>query len=781
MQHPNRRHQFLRLIAVFTIAAFCITSTSASGNSGQPEHIVIGLQEGSIRAPGTADRSSPDFEVITELTELNALVVSVPEPDRFIEEASQAPGIRFVERDIPIYALDMPAYVPDDQRYAEQWGPRKIGAEYAWSTERGESSVLIAVVDTGINYTHPDMSNYISGGYDWVNGDDDPDDDHGHGTHCAGIAAATIDNTLGIAGISQSRIMAEKVLDSRGSGTSSITAAAICHAADNGADVISMSLGADGPSQIVEEACRYAWEKGCVLVAASGNDGATRVIYPAAYDTVIAVGSVGETGTRSSFSNYGTNLDLVAPGESILSTMPGNTYGLKSGTSMACPHVSGVAALLLSRYPSMSNLEVRNRLVETADDLGATGKDTQHGYGLVNAFAALGGEEAAPLTIDSDTDAVVRGEEITITITGEGYREYWLSIDDAGLAGLEMYPRVVPEQQGVLPGTPSGGISGSAGFNETECRVLIPESGTARIRYATDFSTIAQPFTFTVTDPEDPLLSDAFTVSVNPGTVTITTGDQDRFFFGEEIPLNGTNTDSRSTWLYMTGPGLDAGGAGLSGPGMVQVPVTEDEYWSYVWDTGTLEGLLENGTYTLYAVSGPKAADELDGVASATVSLELLNSGLPAPGITAISPETVFASDNPVTIQITGSGFVDGATVLMKRAGYPDVIATEVHGSDTDTISATFELMMPRNGTWDVVVRNPDGKTALLPDALSIRVKGDFKGDGAVDIGDVALVAYMVVGKAPEDLLADFNENGIIDIGDAAKIAYFMVGRISGL
>ncbi|KAF5057560.1 Subtilase family protein [anaerobic digester metagenome] len=781
MQHLDRRHQFLRLITAFTIAAFCITSASASENPGQPEHIIIGLQEGSVRALSTADRSSPDFQVITELTELNALIVSVPDPDRFVEEASQAPGIRFVERDIPVYALDVPAYVPDDQRYAEQWGPQKIGAEYAWSIEQGESNVLIAVVDTGIDYTHPDMGNYVAGGYDWVNDDNNPDDDHGHGTHCAGIAAATIDNTLGIAGISQSRIMAEKVLDSNGSGTSSITAAAICHAADNGADVISMSLGADGPSQIVEEACRYAWEKGCVLVAASGNDGATRVIYPAAYDTVIAVGSVGKTGSRSTFSNYGTNLDLVAPGESILSTTPGNTYGQKSGTSMACPHVSGVAALLLSHYPGMSNLEVRNRLTETADDLGAAGKDTRYGYGLVNAFAALGGEEAAPLTIESDADTVVRGEEIALTITGEGYREYWLSVDDAGLAGIEMYPHVVPEQEGVFPGIPSGGINGSAGFDETECRVLIPESGTARIRYATGSSTIAQPFTFTVNDPEDPLLSDAITVSVNPGTVTITTGDRDCFFFGEEITLNGTNTDNRSTWLYMTGPGLDAGGAGLSGPGMVQVPVTGDGNWSYVWDTGTLEGLFENGTYTLYAVSGPKTADELGGVASATVSLELLNSPWPAPGITAISPEMVFVSNNPVTIQITGSGFVDGATVLMKRAGYQDIIATEVHGSDADTISATFDLTTPRNGTWSIVVWNPDGKKALFPDALSIRVKGDFKGDGVVDIGDVALVAYMVVGKTPEDLLADFNGNGIIDIGDAAKIAYFMVGRIGGL
>ena len=780
MRHPERKHFLLQFIAVLTLIAFCITSASA--DPGQHERIIIGFQEGSVQTLDDAALSSTDVRVIDELTGLDAVVVSVSDPDRFIEEVSQAPGIRFVERDIPVYALDLPAYVPDDRRYAEQWAPGEIGAEYAWSIERGENNVIIAVIDTGIDYTHPDMGNYIVGGYDWINNDDDPMDDHGHGTHCAGIAAAVSNNAQGIAGISQSGIMAEKVLDFGGSGTSSITAAAIRHAADNGADVISMSLGAAEPSRIVEEACRYAWEKGCILVAASGNGGANLINYPAAYDTVIAVGSVGKTGLCSPFSNYGTNLELVAPGESILSTAPGNTYSLKSGTSMACPHVSGVAALVLSRYPGMSNLEVRQRLADTADDLGSPGKDTRYGYGQVNALAALGGGEAVPPTIESDAEAVVRGENITLTLTGEGYREYWLSINDTGLTDAGMYPTVAPGQQGIRPGR----INGGAGFNETECRVIMPESGTARVRYATGFSTVAQPFTVTVTDPKDPSLSDTINVSVIPGTVTITTGDRARFFFGEEVTLSGINTDNESTWLYMTGPGLDAGGAGLIDPGkgargMVQVPVTGDGNWSFVWDTGTLEGVLENGTYTLYAVSGPKAADELDGFASATASLELLNSGWPAPDITEISPDMVFAGNSSAAILITGNGFFDGATVLLEREGYRDVIATEVRGNDTSTISATLDLAAARAGAWDVAVRNADGKTALFPGAFTIRVKGDLNNNDLVDIGDAALVAYMVVGNVPEDLLADFNGDGVVDIGDAAKVAYVVVGRISEL
>jgi len=191
--------------------------------------------------------------------------------------------------------------------------------------------------------------------------------------------------------------------------------------------------------------------------------------------------------------------------------------------------------------------------------------------------------------------------------------------------------------------------------------------------------------------------------------------------------------------------------------------------------------VLDNGTYTLYAVSGPRAVDDLEGVASATVSLELVNSRWPAPGIDEISPDMAFAGNTSATILITGNGFFDGATVLLKREGYREIIATGVSGNDTSTISATLDLTAARAGAWDVLVRNIDGKTALLPGAFTVRVKGDLNNNDRVDIGDAALVAYMVVGKVPEDLLADFNDNGAVDIGDAAKVAYFVVGRISEL
>jgi len=203
-------------------------------------------------------------------------------------------------------------------------------------------------------------------------------DDHHHGTHCAGIAAATLDNGKGIAGIARVNLMAEKVLNETGWGTEWDVAQGIIHATDNNADIISLSLGGDD-AQVMEYACLYAWDNGSLLVAASGN----KETYPAAYEIVIAVGAIDQNDQRCGFSNWGPNLELVAPGIGILSTYPSNSYATLSGTSTAAPHVAGVAALVWSKYPFLTNHAVRDRLAQTADDLGAVGFDEYYGYGKI--------------------------------------------------------------------------------------------------------------------------------------------------------------------------------------------------------------------------------------------------------------------------------------------------------------------------------------------------------------------------------------------------------------
>ena len=285
--------------------------------------------------------------------------------------------------------------VPNDPYWGVQWGPKKIEADWAWNTTVGSPSVLVAVIDTGIYYTHADLwANYVPLGYDWVNNDADPIDDNGHGTHCAGIIAAALNNSEGIAGLGQIRIMAEKVLDSGGGGYWDWIAAGIAHAADQGARIISMSLGGYGDSELLHDAVKYAYNRGALLVAAAANDNTNTKSYPAAYDEVVAVAATDQSDNKAWFSNWGDWIELAAPGVDIYSTVPWG-YEYASGTSMACPHVAGVAALVWSMFPTNTRDWVRLWLRYTADDLGDPGFDVYYGYGRVNARKAV--QQTPPL------------------------------------------------------------------------------------------------------------------------------------------------------------------------------------------------------------------------------------------------------------------------------------------------------------------------------------------------------------------------------------------------
>lgn len=291
---------------------------------------------------------------------------------------------------------------PNDPHYSLQWGLKQaqdhdIDAPEAWDINTGSSDVIIAVLDTGVDLDHPDLQAKIVSGYDYVNDDTIPDDDHGHGTHVAGIAAAVSNNGVGIAGVSWgARIMPLKVLDAGGNGNIGDLEDAIYDAVDNGAKVINMSLGAQYSKwpctwPNIETAFNYAVNNDVLLAVAAGNDGQNGVNCPAAYDQAVAIGSTTSSDTRSWFSNYGPRLDIAAPGSSIYSTLPVSkgSYGYKDGTSMATPHVAGLAALIWSASPSLSEDQVRNIIQSTADDLGTAGWDQYFGHGRINAWQAL--------------------------------------------------------------------------------------------------------------------------------------------------------------------------------------------------------------------------------------------------------------------------------------------------------------------------------------------------------------------------------------------------------
>lgn len=276
-----------------------------------------------------------------------------------------------------------------------------IKAVPAWDAAEGDSEIVIAVLDTGVDREHIDLAaKVLSPGRDFANEDNDAADDHWHGTHVAGIAAADTGNAAGIAGVARNcRILPVKVVDNSGDGYYSWMIDGIIWATDQGADIINISLGGDVPDTYLEDACRYAYDHGAVVVAAAGND-AGAVLYPAAYDeTVLAVAASDYNDAIASYSCYGPEIDVAAPGAWILGPVPQDYVGpeelpyiFASGTSAAAPQAAGLAALLKSLKPGLTVDQIMWIIRYTADDINGTtlpGRDDHAGYGRINMERAL--------------------------------------------------------------------------------------------------------------------------------------------------------------------------------------------------------------------------------------------------------------------------------------------------------------------------------------------------------------------------------------------------------
>ncbi|MFY0543139.1 S8 family peptidase [Brevibacillus sp. H7] len=281
------------------------------------------------------------------------------------------------------------ASTTNDRYIGNQTHLRQIKADKAWSMVNSNSSTVIAVLDTGVDLDHPDLKGNLLPGVNLVHPGRPPEDDNGHGTEVAGILAAKGNNGIGVSGVLwNARILPIKVLDEDAIADVDTVARGIHVALDRGAKVILMSVSSLSYTRSLEEAVRRAEASGAVLIAASGNEG-NRVAYPAAYPTVIAVGAVGPNNEPLYQSNFGPELNLVAPGRSIYTTKMGGRYGAMSGTSAAAPQVAGAAALMLARNPRMTPLEVRQLLYQTANDLGQPGWDRKTGYGILDVSRAV--------------------------------------------------------------------------------------------------------------------------------------------------------------------------------------------------------------------------------------------------------------------------------------------------------------------------------------------------------------------------------------------------------
>ncbi len=332
-----------------------------------------------------------DSKLVREITEINAIVVEVQISTlkSFLELWRKLPFVRYVE----LAQVTSVSALPNDPDWESQYGPQIIQTDLAWDIQLGDpNSVLVAVIDTGVDYNHPDLVNqYISGGYDYVNDDTDPMDDHSHGTHCAGIIAATINNSIGIAGVANVSIIAYKVFDSGGYGSDYDAASAIINATNLGADVLSNSYGFPSSNPVLADAIAYAATNDVVVVVSAGNSGAPVSSYPALYPEVITVSATDASDIPASFTSYGDAINVAAPGVDIWSTVPVSmgSYDSKSGTSMAGPHVAGVCALIRAEFPSFTAVQVKQHLQNSADDLGPVGWDEYYGYGRVNAYKAV--------------------------------------------------------------------------------------------------------------------------------------------------------------------------------------------------------------------------------------------------------------------------------------------------------------------------------------------------------------------------------------------------------
>ncbi|MBN2589005.1 MAG: S8 family peptidase [Sedimentisphaerales bacterium] len=392
------------------LVAICMILLLFSGQS-QAQNSNRGRYIVTIQRPISNAVRAMGGQVIYEYSIIPAIAIEIP--NTALQGLARNPNVIRIEPDAVAWALPStpagsakrpttsrkptPTPTPQPEQYIP-WGVDRIDAEFSGQTGDG---VNVAVIDTGIDYNHQDLAGNYKGGINIVRPRKAPMDDNGHGTHVAGIIAA-IDNEIGVVGVApQANLYAVKVLNAAGLGSYADIIAGIdwCYKTEGiEIDVINMSLGGTLYSEAMKDACDNAKTVGIVVVVAAGNE-ATKgnpVVYPAAYDSVIAVAATDKNDQRAYFSSYGSYVDIAAPGVNIDSTLPGDKYSGEtwSGTSMASPHVAGTVALIIQSYNYEYSVDgIRDILIDTADDLGELGFDYFYGNGLVDAAEAATGNE----------------------------------------------------------------------------------------------------------------------------------------------------------------------------------------------------------------------------------------------------------------------------------------------------------------------------------------------------------------------------------------------------
>ena len=407
----------LRLAAYGILVGLIVAAPAAAGAPGQTAELIVGFRDGVTRAEQDRALAPWAAKVRKRWNRIDGVLASVP-------AGKKTSALHALERD-PRVEYAEPNYVlratTSDPHFGQLWGLQKIDAPEAWQVTTGSSGVVVGVIDSGVDFGHPDLAGarwvnpgencdacrgngvdddgngYVDDwrGWDFVNGDNDPSDDNGHGTHVAGTIGAVGDNGVGITGVSQQvRVMGLKFIGANGEGTAADAVSAILYAAANGADVTNNSYGGDGFSQAMLDAIRTADSQDSLFVAAAGNsfnDNDVDPVYPAGYDVpnVVSVAATDQFDEPAWFTNYGaTSVDLAAPGVNVFSTSPGGGYRFDSGTSMAAPHAAGAAALVKARFPAATDVGLKALLLRSVDSLDSLA-DAVRTEGRLNVNTAV--------------------------------------------------------------------------------------------------------------------------------------------------------------------------------------------------------------------------------------------------------------------------------------------------------------------------------------------------------------------------------------------------------
>jgi hypothetical protein len=690
---------------------------------------------------------------------------------RAATELAGQPGVWYVEPNYRLRLFDSPGErTPNDFEFGAQWALRNSGqqagqpgndirAAEAWAVIREAPGVPVAVIDTGIDYYHPDLepnvwvnpgeipgngldddgNGYIDDvhGYDFVSQDSDPMDDHSHGSHVAGIIGAAGDNRIGVAGVCwQVPLMAIKAFDDKGEASVASVVEALRYAADNGARIINASWGHTDRSRTLHDAVAEAWEAGLLIVAAAGNERSDVAPFPAAFEPAVTVAALNPKAGRAMFSNFGAFVDLAAPGEAVLSPTPNARYDLFSGTSMAAPHVSGVAALIWARHPEYTNIEVANILRNSVEELST---DRYIGTGRLHAGKAVRVEAPLPMARLRLPGKILSGWlDIEGTAAGPHFAAYQLEY------GVGTYPTnwtqfhtsVQPVEDGPL----------FAGFSSA----LLGE-GT----YA---------FRLVVTDAFGQQAQDRAVASVR-NVHLLSPASNDARRAGERLPITGTVFGPNRTYTLDHGPGLHP--SSWTRLGVELVADGREQVFNGLlgwWDTSLAE---PNSFHTLRLTA--RVADRVVGESHARlVHLD----GQLRPGWPVHLPATGLYPTNDwrhfTVADLDGDGTQE---ILRVHPGSPPGTPAQLLVFGPDGEVRWSRELAPGEPASDIPVVGDvdgDGRLEIFTDAGEARLLYAFRHDGQ-PLGGAWPVP--LPAAVPGKILADLNRDGRLELIGLANSA----------